>query len=446
MLETIIIIVFVLGYLGIAFEHSLKVDKLIPALIMMAVMWGIISYFDMTVFEIDTKNKELMPYKLKSVMNYFLGHTAEILIFLIGAMTIVETIDFFNGFKTIKKLIKTKSKVKILWIICFLAFILSAIIDNLTATIVLVTILQKLVKDRTLKLWYAGMIIVAANAGGAWSPIGDITTTMLWIGEKVSIVALIKFLIIPSLVCMIILTYVASRYKVFQGEIDPPKNTEKENPYGSLILKIGLISIVFVPAFKIFTGLPPYVGMMLSLAVVATIAEFLNNSLSSMKFDSGHSHHSPIHYALTKIEMPSILFFLGILMAVGALEALGIVFGVGQWMVATFENVDWVIFGGLDIVVFVLGFLSAAIDNVPLVAASMGMFGEAIDDPLWHGIAYAAGTGGSMIIIGSAAGVVAMGMEKIDFMWYLKKIAFLAFIGYIAGFMTFILLRDFVLI
>ena len=446
MLETIIIIVFVLGYLGIAFEHSLKVDKLIPALIMMAVMWGIISYFDMTVFEIDTKNKELMPYKLKSVMNYFLGHTAEILIFLIGAMTIVETIDFFNGFKTIKKLIKTKSKVKILWIICFLAFILSAIIDNLTATIVLVTILQKLVKDRTLKLWYAGMIIVVANAGGAWSPIGDITTTMLWIGEKVSIVALIKFLIIPSLVCMIIPTYVASRYKVFQGEIDPPKNTEKENPYGSLILKIGLISIVFVPAFKIFTGLPPYVGMMLSLAVVATIAEFLNNSLSSMKFDSGHSHHSPIHYALTKIEMPSILFFLGILMAVGALEALGIVFGVGQWMVSTFENVDWVIFGGLDIVVFVLGFLSAAIDNVPLVAASMGMFGEAVDDPLWHGIAYAAGTGGSMIIIGSAAGVVAMGMEKIDFMWYLKKIAFLAFIGYIAGFMTFILLRDFVLI
>ena len=446
MLETIILIVFVLGYLGIAFEHSLKVDKLIPALIMMAVIWAIISYFDMTVFEIDTKNKELMPYKLKSVMNYFLGHTAEILIFLIGAMTIVETIDFFNGFKTIKKLIKTKSKVKILWIICFLAFILSAIIDNLTATIVLVTILQKLVKDRTLKLWYAGMIIVAANAGGAWSPIGDITTTMLWIGEKVSIVALIKFLIIPSLVCMIIPTYVASRYKVFQGEIDPPKNTEKENPYGSLILKIGLISIVFVPAFKIFTGLPPYVGMMLSLAVVATIAEFLNNSLSSMKFDSGHSHHSPIHYALTKIEMPSILFFLGILMAVGALEALGIGFGVGQWMVATFENVDWVIFGGLDIVVFVLGFLSAAIDNVPLVAASMGMFGEAIDDPLWHGIAYAAGTGGSMIIIGSAAGVVAMGMEKIDFMWYLKKIAFLAFIGYIAGFMTFILLRDFVLI
>ena len=444
MIETIIISVFILGYLGIAFEHSLKIDKLIPALIMMAIIWGLISYFDLTVFEIDTKNKELMPYKLKSVLNYFLGHTAEILVFLIGAMTIVETVDFFNGFATIKRLIKTKNKVKILWIICFLAFILSAIIDNLTATIVLITILQKLVSDKNLKLWYAGMIIVAANAGGAWSPIGDITTTMLWIGEKVSIVALIKYLIIPSLVCMIIPTYVASKYNVFKGEISPPKNNEMENPYGFKILIIGLSSIVFVPIFKIFTGLPPYFGMMLSLAVVATIAEFFNYSLiKNPKIQA--SKHSPVHHALTKIEMPSILFFLGILMAVGALEALGIVFGVGQWLVSTFENVDWILFEGLDIVVFVLGFLSAAIDNVPLVAASMGMFGEAIDNPLWHGIAYAAGTGGSMVIIGSAAGVVAMGMEKIDFMWYLKKIAFLAFIGYLAGFITFILLRDYVL-
>jgi Na+/H+ antiporter NhaD/arsenite permease-like protein len=441
MIETIILIVFVLGYLAIAFEHTLKLDKLIPALIMMAVMWGLISYFDLTVFEIDTKNKELIPEKLKYVLNYFLGHTAEILVFLIGAMTIVETIDFFNGFATIKRLIKTKSKVKILWIICSLAFVLSAIIDNLTATIVLITILQKLVTDKNLKLWYAGMIIVAANAGGAWSPIGDITTTMLWIGNKVSIGALIKFLIIPSLVCMILPTFIASKYKVFQGEIQPPKTNDTENPFGSKILIIGLSSIVFVPIFKIITDLPPYVGMMLSLAVVSIIAESFNAKLAG----PSDGHHSPIHHALTKIEMPSILFFLGILMAVGALEALGIVFGVGQWLVSTFENVDWVLFGGLDIVVFVLGFLSAAIDNVPLVAASMGMFGEAIDNPLWHGIAYAAGTGGSMVIIGSAAGVVAMGMEKIDFMWYLKKIAFLAFVGYLAGFLVFILLRDYVL-
>jgi len=441
MIETIILVVFVLGYLAIAFEHTLKLDKLIPALIMMAVMWGLISYFDLTVFEIDTKNKELIPEKLKYVLNYFLGHTAEILVFLIGAMTIVETIDFFNGFATIKRLIKTKSKVKILWIICSLAFVLSAIIDNLTATIVLITILQKLVTDKNLKLWYAGMIIVAANAGGAWSPIGDITTTMLWIGNKVSIGALIKFLIIPSLVCMILPTFIASKYKVFQGEIQPPKTNDSENPFGSKILIIGLSSIVFVPIFKIITDLPPYVGMMLSLAVVSIIAESFNAKLAGLS----DGHHSPIHHALTKIEMPSILFFLGILMAVGALEALGIVFGVGQWLVSTFENVDWVLFGGLDIVVFVLGFLSAAIDNVPLVAASMGMFGEAIDNPLWHGIAYAAGTGGSMVIIGSAAGVVAMGMEKIDFMWYLKKIAFLAFVGYLAGFLVFILLRDYVL-
>jgi Na+/H+ antiporter NhaD/arsenite permease-like protein len=441
MIETIILVVFVLGYLAIAFEHTLKLDKLIPALIMMAVMWGLISYFDLTVFEIDTKNKELIPEKLKYVLNYFLGHTAEILVFLIGAMTIVETIDFFNGFATIKRLIKTKSKVKILWIICSLSFLLSAIIDNLTATIVLITILQKLVTDKNLKLWYAGMIIVAANAGGAWSPIGDITTTMLWIGNKVSIEALIKFLIIPSLVCMILPTFIASKYKVFQGEIQPPKTNDTENPFGSKILIIGLSSIVFVPIFKIITDLPPYVGMMLSLAVVSIIAESFNAKLAG----PSDGHHSPIHHALTKIEMPSILFFLGILMAVGALEALGIVFGVGQWLVSTFENVDWVLFGGLDIVVFVLGFLSAAIDNVPLVAASMGMFGEAIDNPLWHGIAYAAGTGGSMVIIGSAAGVVAMGMEKIDFMWYLKKIAFLAFVGYLAGFLVFILLRDYVL-
>ena len=441
MIETIILVVFVLGYLAIAFEHTLKLDKLIPALIMMAVMWGLISYFDLTVFEIDTKNKELIPEKLKYVLNYFLGHTAEILVFLIGAMTIVETIDFFNGFATIKRLIKTKSKVKILWIICSLAFVLSAIIDNLTATIVLITILQKLVTDKNLKLWYAGMIIVAANAGGAWSPIGDITTTMLWIGNKVSIGALIKFLIIPSLVCMILPTFIASKYKVFQGEIQPPKTNDTENPFGSKILIIGLSSIVFVPIFKIITDLPPYVGMMLSLAVVSIIAESFNAKLAG----PSDGHHSPIHHALTKIEMPSILFFLGILMAVGALEALGIVFGVGQWLVSTFENVDWVLFGGLDIVVFVLGFLSAAIDNVPLVAASMGMFGEAIDNPLWHGIAYAAGTGGSMVIIGSAAGVVAMGMEKIDFMWYLKKIAFLAFVGYLSGFLVFILLRDYVL-
>ena len=447
MIETLILVVFFIGYLSIAFEHQLKIDKLIPALVMMALMWGLISFFDLTVFEVDTKNKILTPEKLKYSLNYFLGHTSEILVFLIGAMTIVEMVDYFNGFNGIKKLISTKNKVKILWIICFLAFFLSAIIDNLTATIVLITILQKLINDKNLKLWYAGMIIVAANAGGAWSPIGDITTTMLWIGEKVNIGPLVMYLLIPSLVCMILPTYIASGYKVFKGEISSKPKSEKENIFGDKILIIGLLSIVFVPIFKLITGLPPFVGMMFSLAIVATISEvyrnILKNSPNAVKVEL--YSHSPIHHALTKIEMPSILFFLGILMAVGALEALGIVFNTGEWLVNTFESSGFAIFKGLDIVVFILGFLSAAIDNVPLVAASMGMFGQGVDDPLWHGIAYAAGTGGSMVIIGSAAGVVAMGMEKINFIWYLKKIAFLALIGYLSGFIVFILLRDFVL-
>ena len=447
MIETLILVVFFIGYLSIAFEHQLKIDKLIPALVMMALMWGLISFFDLTVFEVDTKNKILTPEKLKYSLNYFLGHTSEILVFLIGAMTIVEMVDYFNGFNGIKKLISTKNKVKILWIICFLAFFLSAIIDNLTATIVLITILQKLINDKNLKLWYAGMIIVAANAGGAWSPIGDITTTMLWIGEKVNIGPLVMYLLIPSLVCMILPTYIASSYKVFKGEISSKTKSEKENIFGDKILIIGLLSIVFVPIFKLITGLPPFVGMMFSLAIVATISEIYRNILrnSPNAVEEELYSHSPIHHALTKIEMPSILFFLGILMAVGALEALGIVFNTGEWLVNTFESSGFAIFKGLDIVVFILGFLSAAIDNVPLVAASMGMFGQGVDDPLWHGIAYAAGTGGSMVIIGSAAGVVAMGMEKINFIWYLKKIAFLALIGYLSGFIVFILLRDFVL-
>ncbi len=427
-------IIFVVSYAAIALEHPLRVNKSAIALIGAGLMWVIFALMS-----------GLTPH---DVAHDKLGHTlievGQIVFFLMGAMTIVELIDIHNGFDIITNRIKTKKLSTLIFQIGVATFFLSAVLDNLATTIVMCSLLKKILGNKQDRLLFAGLIVITANAGGAWSPIGDITTTMLWIGEKVSIVALVKYLIIPSLVCMIIPTYVASKYNVFKGEISPPKNNEMENPYGFKILIIGLSSIVFVPIFKIFTGLPPYFGMMLSLAVVATIAEFFNYSLiKNPKIQA--SNHSPVHHALTKIEMPSILFFLGILMAVGALEALGIVFGVGQWLVSTFENVDWILFEGLDIVVFVLGFLSAAIDNVPLVAASMGMFGEAIDNPLWHGIAYAAGTGGSMVIIGSAAGVVAMGMEKIDFMWYIKKIAFLAFIGYLAGFITFILLRDYVL-
>ena len=440
-METIIIIVFVLGYLAITLEHNLHIDKLIPALAMMAILWAMIALGHLDVFDIDAVNKQLLPTHIEEALLHHLGKTAEILVFLLGAMTIVEIIDYFNGFATIKQLIRTRNKVRLLWIFACLAFVLSAIIDNLTATIVLVTILQKVIQDRSLRLWFAGMIIVTANAGGAWSPIGDVTTTMLWIGKKVTTPELIKYLIVPSLVCMIVPTFIASRYKIFKGEIDRLDDNTKLTPKGPTMLYLGLGSILFVPIFKTVTHLPPYVGMMLSLAVVSVFAEVYSRSkafVEAKSLDGDGTHHNPVHVALTKIEMPSILFFLGILMAVAALESLGLLFEFAQDLNAAIPN--------SDIVVAIFGFISAIIDNVPLVAASMGMFSEPVDHPLWHAIAFAAGTGGSMIIFGSAAGVVAMGMEKINFFWYMKKISFLAFIGSVSGYLTFMLFRDYIFV
>jgi Na+/H+ antiporter NhaD/arsenite permease-like protein len=440
-METIIIIVFVLGYLAITLEHNLHIDKLIPALAMMAILWAMIALGHLDVFDIDAVNKQLLPTHIEEALLHHLGKTAEILVFLLGAMTIVEIIDYFNGFATIKQFIRTRNKVRLLWIFACLAFVLSAIIDNLTATIVLVTILQKVIHDRNLRLWFAGMIIVTANAGGAWSPIGDVTTTMLWIGKKVTTPELIKYLIVPSLVCMIVPTFIASRYKIFRGEIEKMDDKIELTPKGSTMLYLGLSSILFVPVFKTVTHLPPYVGMMLSLAVVSVFAEVYSRSKAFVDSRSGagaHTHHNPVHVALTKIEMPSILFFLGILMAVAALESLGLLFGFAQDLNAAIPS--------SDIVVAIFGFISAIIDNVPLVAASMGMFSEPVDHPLWHAIAFAAGTGGSMIIFGSAAGVVAMGMEKINFFWYLKNISFLALVGSVSGYLTFMLFRDYILV
>jgi Na+/H+ antiporter NhaD/arsenite permease-like protein len=440
-MEVLIISVFILGYVLITLEHTIKLDKLIPALGMMGILWAIIALNHMEVFDINLELLKLEPTHIEEVLLHHLGKTAEILVFLLGAMTIVEIIDYFDGFAGIKQVIKTRSKVRILWIFGFLAFILSAIIDNLTATIVLITLLQKLVKDRSLKLWYAGLIIIAANAGGAWSPIGDITTTMLWIGNKVSEINLVKYLIIPSLVCMVVPFLIASRMSIFKGELDVVKIKDEHNPYGNKMLFLGLGSILFVPFFKVITHLPPYVGMMLSLAFVSTIAEIISNKQNNITHTDSESdsasHHSPVHLSLSKIELPSILFFLGILMAVGALESLGILFNFAGDLTEIFPNTD--------VLMILFGFLSAIIDNVPLVAASMGMFPNLLDDPLWHALAFSAGTGGSMLIIGSAAGVVAMGMEKIDFFWYLKKVAIFAFIGFLSGYGTFMLLRDFVL-
>ncbi len=444
-METIIIIVFLAGYLAITLEHNLKIDKLIPALAMMAILWAIIALSHMPVFEVNAELRELEPTHIDEILLHHLGKTAEILVFLLGAMTIVEIIDYFDGFATIKGFIRTRSKRKLLWLFSILAFILSAIIDNLTATIVLVTILQKVIKDRDTRLWFAGMIIIAANAGGAWSPIGDVTTTMLWIANKVSALQLIEHVLIPSIVCMVVPVLWAGRYKAFKGNISDIEELEKpKSKYGATMLYLGLGAIVFVPFFKTITHLPPYVGMMLSLAIVATFAEIYSSSkfsISDAVDVEGESdsvgHHSPVHHSLSKIELPSILFFLGILLAVAALESLGMLFHYAESLNEAIPNTD--------IVVMLFGVGSAVIDNVPLVAASMGMFAQVMDDPLWHFIAYSAGTGGSMLIIGSAAGVVAMGMEKIDFFWYLKKISWLALIGFVAGAGTFILMRDFVL-
>ena len=442
-METIILIVFIVGYLAITLEHNLKIDKLIPALAMMAILWAIIALTHMDVFEVDTALRKLVPTHIEEILLHHLGKTAEILVFLLGAMTIVEIIDYFDGFSTIKGFIKFKKKSKLLWLFSILAFILSAIIDNLTATIVLITILQKVIQDKETRMWFAGMVIIAANAGGAWSPIGDVTTTMLWIANKVSALQLVEHVLLPSIICMVIPTLIATRFKAFKGHIDadPSEEDGPKSRHGATMLYLGLSAIIFVPFFKTITHLPPYVGMMLSLAVVATFAEIYSSSKFAMADVDGKSeaagHHSPVHHSLSKIELPSILFFLGILLAVAALESLGMLFHFAEGLNAAIPN--------SDVVVLLLGAGSAVIDNVPLVAASIGMFSEGLDNPLWHFIAYSAGTGGSMLIIGSAAGVVAMGMEKIDFFWYFKNIAWLALIGFLSGGLAFILLRDFVL-
>ena len=448
-MEILLVVIFVLGYLGIAMEHSFKIDKLIPALAMMAILWALIAVNHLDVFEIIPGiGKE--SHHVEGVLLHHLGKTAEILFFLMGAMTIVEIIDYFDGFSTIKSFIRTKSKVRLLWLFSTLAFVLSAIIDNLTATIVLITILQKIVSDKETRLWFAGLIVIAANAGGAWSPIGDVTTTMLWIANKVSANQLIIHVLLPSIVCYALPTLIASRLSIFKGNIEEIIIEDNVNTNSALMFYLGLGGVLFVPLFKTLTHLPPYVGMMLSLAVVAAVAEFLSNrrfKVGKAMGDHDGSHHSPLHKSLSKIEMPSLLFFLGILMAVAALESLGMLYDFAGSLEANIpylgtEHASTKI---SDLVVLLLGAGSAIIDNVPLVAASIGMFQIGMDEPAWHFIAYAAGTGGSILIIGSAAGVVAMGMEKIDFFWYLKKIGGLALIGFLAGSAVFVVLRDFLL-
>lgn len=422
-----VIACFVIGYLLIVFEHPLRLDKTVPALLMAAICWALLSVGHLDV-SIHTE-----PHTIEETLLYHLGKTAEILVFLIGAMTIVEIIDLHQGFQILKDLVTTKSRKKLLWIVCGIAFILSAIIDNLTTTIVMVTLLRKLIKNKEDRLWYTSIVVIAANAGGAWSPIGDVTTTMLWIGNKVSTVMLLEKLIIPSLICAAVPTYVASFLKPFKGRLDDDPSEDRDPPTlrsSKTMLILGLSMIIFVPIFKTLTHLPPYVGMMLSLGVVWLVSEYIH---PEEDFTEERRHLYSAHKALSRIEMSSILFFLGILMAVGALESIEILQKLAEWLDSIIPSRDYV--------AILLGVFSAIIDNVPLVAASMSMYDLPIDDDFWHFVAFTAGTGGSMLIIGSAAGVAAMGMERISFIWYLKKVSWLAAIGFIAG-CIFILIED----
>lgn len=446
-MTTTIILLFVIGYLFIVFEHPLKLDKTVSALLTGSFMWAALSlgFHGGSVDLIDSHGHifsasggmtEQLEEGFTGTLLHHIGKIAEILIFLIGAMTIVEIIDLHRGFEVLKGMVHTKSKKRLLWITGILGFILSSIIDNLTATIVLITLLRKLIKDPKERMWYAALIITATNAGGAWSPIGDVTTTMLWIGKKVTTAGLMEWLILPSIVCFIVPFAIASFLPVFKGDIDKTihEDVKAERLLSSrLILWLGLGGIVFVPIFKTVTHLPPYLGMMLSLGVVWMVSEYVH---PEEDFTHEKKHLYSAHRALSRIEISSILFFLGILLAVAALES-NAINNVGslQYMAQSLEKA----IPSRDIVVVLLGVLSAIIDNVPLVAASMGMFIDGIDSKVWHFIAFTAGTGGSMLIIGSAAGVAAMGMEKIDFIWYFKKISWLAALGFLAGVAVFLI-------
>ncbi len=443
MIPFLIIAVFVIGYTFIVLEHPLKLDKTVPTLLMGAIMWALLSVgFNFGLVDIVDTHGHLWSVAggeeahegFVSNLVHHMGKTSEILFFLMGAMTIVEIIDLHSGFEVLKGYVNTKSKKRLLWIIGVLAFFLSAVIDNLTATIVLVTLMRKLVHSKKERMWYVALVVIAANAGGAWSPIGDVTTTMLWIGNKTSAGNLVLELLIPSLMTFVVPFFVATLLPVFKGDMEVDESNEESNKLKSskFMLFLGLGMIIFVPFFKTITHLPPYLGMMFSLGIVWLVSEYIH---PEENFDKKNRHLYSGLRALSRIELSSILFFLGILLAVASIETLAIEnMGALKYMATMLQKSV----PNQYIVVSILGVLSAIIDNVPLVAATMGMYDYPIDHSIWHFIAYAAGTGGSMLIIGSAAGVAAMGMEKIDFIWYFKKITWLALLGYLAGIVTFL--------
>ena len=415
----LIAVIFILGYLAIAFEHPIRINKAASALLTGVVCWA--------VYALSGNEKELVSESL----SHHLPEIAGILFFLLGAMVIVELIDAHDGFEIITEKISTTSKKKLVWIIGFIAFFLSPVLDNLTTTIVMVSLLRKLIPSHKERLLFAGLVVIAANAGGAWSPIGDVTTTMLWMGNQVTAVNIVLKTFVPSLVCFLVPAIVISlQMKGSVGKVDSSKQKLFTTPFErKTVFIIGVASLLFVPVFKTITHLPPYMGIMFGLGMMWLITEMIHSDK-----DEHEKGLLSVNHAIRKIDTPSILFFLGILLAVSALQSTGVLSSVA----ISLDNA----IGNINIITIIIGFLSAIVDNVPLVAAAQGMYSldqYPTDHYFWEFLAYCAGTGGSILIIGSAAGVAAMGMERIRFIWYLKKISWLALIGYLAGAAVFLL-------
>lgn len=450
----LMVIIFVVGYIAIALEHPLKIDKAATALLIGSATWVayILGAFDIlssgasdawTEYMMSNPNANTLEgmrgFIVETEIIEHLGEISEILFFLLGAMTIVEITDRHQGFKVITDKIKTTNKVKLLWIVSFITFFLSAILDNLTTTIVMVALLRKLIDDKQTRWFYASMVVLAANAGGAWSPIGDVTTIMLWIGGQVTTFNIISQLFLPSLICIVVplaLLSFTMKGHVARPSAELGEKTHTTKFERNFMLTLGVSGLLFVPVFKTITHLPPYMGMLLSLSIIWIITEIMHKNKPK-------EERLSVSAILTKVDVPTVLFFLGILSAVAALQSAGQLTLLAQGLDDSLGNTYLI--GGA------IGFLSAIVDNVPLVAGAMGMYPIAElgstgymanfvqDGVFWEYIAYTAGTGGSMLIIGSAAGVAAMGLEKIDFIWYLKHISLLALIGYLAGIGVYIL-------
>jgi Na+/H+ antiporter NhaD/arsenite permease-like protein len=413
---TLLIAIFVMVYAAIALEHPLKVNKSATALVGAGLLW--------TIYAVGAAD----PGMVDKHLGESLMATAQIVFFLMGAMTIVEVVDAHNGFEVITSRIKTTKLSTLMWMVGFVSFFLSSILDNLTTTIVMVSLMKKLLDQREDRLFFAGIIVIAANAGGAWTPIGDVTTTMLWIGGQITAVEIMKGLFIPSLINLLLPLAVTS-YMLGARPVVSPLRNEEDLPFETsafernLMFFLGLGVLVAVPVFKTLTHLPPFMGMLFGLGLVWLVGDLIHHKEEDLR-----KQRLTLVRALTRIDMSSVVFFIGILLSVAVLEHTHILSGIAQWL-------DTHV-GRQDIIVMIIGLVSAVVDNVPLVAASMGMYSMQQYPPdsfLWEFIAYCAGTGGSILIIGSAAGVAAMGLEKIDFLWYVRKISGLALLGYLGG-------------